>query len=113
MVARRTWRFFETFVGAEDNWLPPDNFQEDPAPVIAHRTSPTNIGLLLLATVAAHDLGYVGSLEFVERQEMTFATMEKLQKFRGHFSTGTTQKRFSRCGRSTSRLSIAAISPAF
>ena len=49
-VARRTWRFFETFVGAEDNWLPPDNFQEDPAPVIAHRTSPTNIGLLLLAT---------------------------------------------------------------
>ncbi len=57
MVARRTWRFFEAFVGAEDNWLPPDNFQEDPVPVIAHRTSPTNIGLLLLATVSAHDLG--------------------------------------------------------
>ena len=50
LVARRTWRFFETFVGAEDNWLPPDNFQEDPRPVIAHRTSPTNIGLLLLST---------------------------------------------------------------
>ena len=46
----RTWRFFETFVGAEDNSLPPDNFQEDPQPVVAHRTSPTNIGLYLLST---------------------------------------------------------------
>ncbi len=85
MVARKTWRFFEVFVGAEDNWLPPDNFQEDPLPVVAHRTSPTNIGLLSLATVAAHDLGYVSSLEFVERQELTFATMAKLAKFHGHF----------------------------
>ena len=84
-VARRTWRFFETFVSAEDNWLPPDNFQEDPVPVIAHRTSPTNIGLLLLATVSAHDLGYVASLELLERIELTFATLEKLGKFRGHF----------------------------
>ena len=85
MIARRTWRFFETFVGAEDNWLPPDNFQEDPVPVIAHRTSPTNIGLLGLATVAAHDLGYVSTLEFVERLELTTATVGKLTKFHGHF----------------------------
>jgi cyclic beta-1,2-glucan synthetase len=84
-VARRTWRFFEAFVGADDNWLPPDNFQEDPSPVVAHRTSPTNIGLLLLATVSAHDLGYVASLEFLERTELTFATLGKLGKFRGHF----------------------------
>ena len=84
-VSRRTWRFFEAFVGPEDNWLPPDNFQEDPTPVIAHRTSPTNIGLLQLATVSAHDLGYVASLEFVERQELTFASLQKLGKFRGHF----------------------------
>ncbi|MGH9913671.1 MAG: hypothetical protein ACRD63_00105 [Pyrinomonadaceae bacterium] len=56
LMARRTWRFFETFVGSEDHWLPPDNFQEDPRPAIAHRTSPTNIGLLLLSTIAAHDL---------------------------------------------------------
>ena len=84
-VSRRTWRFFETFVGPEDNWLPPDNFQEDPTPVIAHRTSPTNIGLLQLATVSAHDLGYVASLEFLERQELTFAALAKLGKFRGHF----------------------------
>ncbi|HEV7681940.1 MAG TPA: glucoamylase family protein [Pyrinomonadaceae bacterium] len=84
-VARRTWRFFEAFVSADDNWLPPDNFQEDPAPIMAHRTSPTNIGLLFLATVSAHDLGYIASLEFVERTELTFTTLEKLGKFRGHF----------------------------
>src|SRR5215217_3653424 len=85
LIARRTWRFFETFVGAEDNWLPPDNFQEDPAPVLAHRTSPTNIGLLLLATSSAHDLGYTGALELVEREELTFSTMAQLGRFHGHF----------------------------
>jgi len=84
IVARRTWRFFEAFVGPEDHWLPPDNFQEDPTPVIAHRTSPTNIGLLFLTTSAAHDLGYIGSLEFVERQELTFSTIGRLGKFHGH-----------------------------
>jgi cyclic beta-1,2-glucan synthetase len=85
LIARRTWRFFETFVGAEDNWLPPDNFQEDPAPVVAHRTSPTNIGLLLLSTSSARDLGYVGALELVERQELTFTTLAKLGRLHGHF----------------------------
>jgi cyclic beta-1,2-glucan synthetase len=84
-AARRTWRFFETFAGQEDNWIPPDNFQEDPQPVIAHRTSPTNIGLLLLSTVAAHDLGYTGTLELIERESLTFTTLKKLQRFRGHF----------------------------
>ena len=85
LIARRTWRFFETFVGPEDNWLPPDNYQEDPAPVVAHRTSPTNMGLLLLATCSARDLGYVGALEFVEREELTFATLAKLGRLHGHF----------------------------
>ena len=83
-IARLTWRFFETFVTAQDNWLPPDNFQEDPTPVVAHRTSPTNIGLLLLATSTARDLGYVSSLELVERQELTFGTIVKLGKLHGH-----------------------------
>src|SRR5262249_53564443 len=85
LVARRTWRFFEAFVGPEENWLPPDNYQEDPIPVVAHRTSPTNIGLLLLGTVASHDLGYLSTLEFLEREELTFVTLGKLQRFRGHF----------------------------
>ena len=85
LIARRTWRYFESFVGEEDNWLPPDNFQEDPRPVIAHRTSPTNAGLLLLSTVAAHDFGYTGTLELVERLSLTFKTLERLPRFRGHF----------------------------
>ena len=84
-LTRYTWRFFETFVNAESNWLPPDNFQEDPRPVLAQRTSPTNIGLQLLSSAAAHDLGYLGMLEFTERQELTFASLGKMPKFRGHF----------------------------
>ena len=60
-IARKTWAFFDTFVGEEDNWLPPDNFQEDPGPTIAHRTSPTNIGLMLLANLTAHDFGYISA----------------------------------------------------
>ena len=84
-AARRTWRYFETFVGETDHWLPPDNFQQDPDEVIAHRTSPTNIGLLLLSTVAARDFGFVGTLETVERIELTLMTLERLPRFRGHF----------------------------
>ena len=71
LIARRTWRFFETFVVAEDNNLPPDNFQEDPKPVVAHRTSPTNLGLYLLSVVAARDFGWLGALDTVERLEAT------------------------------------------
>ncbi|MFN8544665.1 MAG: glucoamylase family protein [Candidatus Binatia bacterium] len=84
-TARRTWRFFETLVGPGDHHLPPDNLQEDPAPVVAHRTSPTNIGLHLLSTVAARDMGWVGTLETVERLEATLASMTRLERFRGHF----------------------------
>ncbi len=85
LIARRTWRYFETFVTVEDNMLPPDNFQEDPKPVIAHRTSPTNLGLYLLSVVAARDFGWLGTLGTVERLEATLSTMEKLERFRGHF----------------------------
>lgn len=84
LIARRTWRFFETFVGPEDNALPPDNYQDEPRPAIAHRTSPTNIGIYLLATVTARDLGWIGTLEMVERLEATLATIDRLPRFRGH-----------------------------
>jgi len=83
--ARRTWRFFAEFVGPQDNWLPPDNFQQYPAPAIASRTSPTNIGMSLLANLAAYDLGYIASGEFLQRTENTLAAMEKLERYRGHF----------------------------
>jgi cyclic beta-1,2-glucan synthetase len=85
LIARRTWRFFEKFVVPDDNSLPPDNFQECPKPVIAHRTSPTNIGLYLLSVVAAHDFGWLGLLDTTERLEATLATLQKLERYRGHF----------------------------
>ncbi|MEZ4814371.1 MAG: glucoamylase family protein [Bdellovibrionota bacterium] len=82
--SRKTWHFFESFVSESDNWIAPDNFQEDPKPVVAHRTSPTNIGLQFLATMSAYDLGYVGYLEVLESTERTLNTLEKLSKFQGH-----------------------------
>ena len=84
-VARKTWDFFETFVGPEDNWLPPDNYQEQPVARIAHRTSPTNIGLSLLANLAAYDFGYITAGQFVERTANSFHTMNSLERHRGHF----------------------------
>jgi cyclic beta-1,2-glucan synthetase len=84
-TARRTWRFFEVLVGAADNWLPPDNLQEDPAPQVAHRTSPTNIGLYLLSVVSARDFGWIGADQTIERLEATLATMARMTRFRGHF----------------------------
>ena len=85
LIARRTWRFFETFVTKEDNMLAPDNFQEDPKPVLAHRTSPTNLGLYLLSVIAANDFGWIGAHEAVDRIEATLETMSRLELFRGHF----------------------------
>nr|WP_294515969.1 glucoamylase family protein [uncultured Rhodopila sp.] len=85
MEARRTWRFFETFVTPADNMLPPDNYQEDPAPVLARRTSPTNLGLYLLSTVSAHDFGWAGLADTLDRLESTLATMGRMARFRGHF----------------------------
>ena len=84
LIGRRTWRFFETFVGPEDNHLPPDNFQEEPRPVVAHRTSPTNIGMYLLSTVTARDLGWIGTRDMVERLEATLTTIDHLEQMRGH-----------------------------
>ena len=84
-VARRTWGFFERFVGPEDHWLPPDHFQESPVGLIAHHTSPTNIGLLLTSTLAAYDLGYLDQLGLATRLSLTMDTLDKLERFRGHF----------------------------
>ncbi len=85
LTARRTWRYFERFVTSADHMLPPDNFQEDPAPAVAHRTSPTNLGLYLLSVVSARDFGWIGTSEAVERLEATLAAMAGLERFRGHF----------------------------
>ena len=84
-LARRTWRYFEVLVDAEQHWLPPDNFQEVPEPVVAPRTSPTNIGLALLADLAAHDFGYLCGGKLLERTENAITAMEGLERYRGHF----------------------------
>lgn len=84
-AARRTWRFFADFVGAPHHWLAPDNYQENPAPALAARTSPTNIGMSLLANLSAYDFGYIGGGELLQLTENTVATMEKLDRYHGHF----------------------------
>ena len=83
-VALKTWRYFERFAGPEDHALPPDNVQIVPELTIAHRTSPTNIGMGLLATVAAHDFGFIDDAEFASRIEATLTTIESLERFEGH-----------------------------
>ncbi len=84
-LSRKTWAFFETFVGPEDHWLPPDNYQEHPVAVVAHRTSPTNMGLALLANLSAYDFGYISAGQLIERTANALHTMETLERHRGHF----------------------------
>jgi cyclic beta-1,2-glucan synthetase len=85
LIGRRIWRFFTTFVTPEENNLPPDNFQEDPQPEIAHRSSPTNFGLYLLSVVAARDFGWMGLMDTVDRLEATMATLIAMPRLHGHF----------------------------
>ena len=84
-LARQTWRYFEVLVNAGENWLPPDNVQEVPTPMTASRTSPTNIGMALLANLAAGDFGYLSIGQLLDRTDKTLTTMERLERYRGHF----------------------------
>ena len=83
-LARRTWAFFEQFAGPDDHWLPPDHFQESPRGNVAHYTTPTNIGLYLLSTLSAYDMGYLGLSELAVRLRITLESMDKLEHYRGH-----------------------------
>ena len=83
-LARRTWRYFETFVAADDNWLPPDNVHFNPDQAIASRTSPTNIGMALLANLTALDLGYSSVSGLIHRTRLTLETLCRLERYRGH-----------------------------
>ncbi|HEY3322746.1 MAG TPA: glucoamylase family protein [Planctomycetota bacterium] len=85
VLSRQTWSYFETFVGPEDHWLVPDNYQAAPRATIAHRTSPTNIGLSLLAGLSAWDFGYISARQLCERIAHTSSTLMSLKRFRGHF----------------------------
>lgn len=84
IYARQIWRYFEDFVDEKDNWLPPDHYQESPKMSIAHRTSPTNIGLYLLSILGAWDMGYVGIGQMLNRVESSLASVAKLEKWHGH-----------------------------
>jgi cyclic beta-1,2-glucan synthetase len=79
------WKYFATFATEETQWLAPDNFQEDPEPVVAARTSPTNIGLQLLSIVSAHDFGFIEAADMIERIERIFRSLERMRRYRGHF----------------------------
>jgi cellobiose phosphorylase len=84
-LARKTWAFFETYVGPHDQWLPPDNLQEHPVARLAHRTSPTNMGLSLLANLAAWDFGYIPGGVLVARTANALTTMASMERHEGHF----------------------------
>lgn len=84
-LSRKNWAFFETFVGPEDHWLPPDNYQEHPVAGVAHSTSPTNMGLALLANLSAYDFGYISAGQLIKRTSNALKTMETLERHRGHF----------------------------
>ncbi|MFN0185562.1 MAG: carbohydrate-binding protein, partial [Aquabacterium sp.] len=83
-LARDTWRFYERHVGPDDHHLPPDNVQMLPHLEVAHRTSPTNIGLYLLAVACARELGFIGRCEMADRLAATLDTVDRLQRHRGH-----------------------------
>ena len=84
-LARSTWTYFEQFVTAADHWLAPDNYQEHPVAAVAHRTSPTNMGLSLLANVAAYDFGYISAGTLLERSANSLGSMQALERHAGHF----------------------------
>nr|WP_105533992.1 glucoamylase family protein [Solimicrobium silvestre] len=84
-LARKIWSYYEILVGPEDNWLPPDNIQERPVAVVAHRTSPTNIGLALLANLTAYDFAYISVGQLLERSSNTLLSMRRMERYRGHF----------------------------
>ncbi len=84
-IARRTWYFFEVFAGPHDNWLPPDNVQLEPGKEIAHRTSPTNIGMMMLSALSARDLGHETLRSFTLRARQLLDSMDRMERHRGHW----------------------------
>jgi cellobiose phosphorylase len=85
VLARKTWAYFENLVGPEDNWLPPDNLQLEPKMEVAHRTSPTNIGLMFLSNLSAVDFGFNTAAALIEQTKLSFASLSKLERLNGHF----------------------------
>ena len=95
-IARKTWRYFEEFIDPSNNYLVPDNFQQEPYRGLAERTSPTNIGLSLLSVIVARDMGFIGYLEMTDIISKIISTLESLKKWNGHlfnwYNTKTLKK---------------------
>lgn len=83
-VGKRTWQFFKDYLVKENNYLPPDNYQEDRKPKAIKRTSSTNIGLALLAVISSYDLGYETQKNTLELLNKMIDTIYNLQKWNGH-----------------------------
>ncbi|MFA6669937.1 MAG: glucoamylase family protein [Bacillota bacterium] len=83
-LSRKTWAYYEDFVNAENNYLAPDNVQVEPPNGVAHRTSPTNIGFMLISTLSARDFGYISTSDMVDRIEHSIDTIEGMETWRGH-----------------------------
>ena len=84
-IARDTWQFFVRHVGEQTHHLPPDNVQIVPSTMVAERTSPTNIGLYLLAVACARAFGWIDTAQLLARCEATLDTLDMLPRHRGHF----------------------------
>lgn len=85
LYARRTWHYFERFVNEEHSWLPPDNFQEEPFIGAVGRTSPTNMGLALVASCSAYEFGYITLSQLIDRLGNMLGSMKLLERHEGHF----------------------------
>lgn len=83
-LARKTWRYFDDFVGPQSNWLPPDNYQSALQVEIAQRTSPTNIGLWMVSVLSANDFKFITIDDVVDRLSSTLQTLAKLELHDGH-----------------------------
>ena len=84
ITARKIWAFYEDYAIESENYLPPDNVQFTPVYCVAHRTSPTNIGFLIISTVIAGRMGYISQGEVILRLENIIKTLEKLERWKGH-----------------------------
>lgn len=82
--AQRTWDYMRDHLCKKDHYLLPDHHQIEPNIGVAHRTSPTNIGLSLVGVMAACDLGFIDTNEMVERIGQIIDSVEVLERWRGH-----------------------------
>lgn len=83
-IANRTWKFFDTYTSKENNYLMPDNFDEQRKGIITNHTSSTNIGLSMITIISAYNLNFIDEKSCIEKLNNIISTVEKLRKWNGH-----------------------------